>query len=394
VSIPVQQGGWAVSIDVRCLSNMVSVQIELPVRVAPGRAPLMWRQVGQLNQGLRFPGFCYTASDARLVYRIAHRFDQNLPSPMVLMDLAQTCISTSIAALPELAGAAVGPHASGDVVRWLEPQRVIPIAGQSIAADPLSDPLRDVLPAVSQHQSPTGLDWQKLAITGLLGRLHREMTSPWLAAGWTLVLQNDRCIGAWRDGRAFVLGSTRLSVGDWSVLQPVLQRDSISVVCRTGSGPDARLSKSGLLCVDEWVLVHRSLARLPRPDGDLSLAPVSPCLPLPELAALVPEVPANIGGGSWVLILSNGVPIGLALVHTDPVEGVGSLGFFGLSPKVRGRGIGARCHRLLLFALSGYGCREYTDGTSSDNHTMLKVFVENDCSESRRIRTYRRSSAG
>ncbi len=382
LSMAADRGAWGGRLSVRwSASGLVTLELPLPFAVAPDRERPVLRAIASLNSGLRLPGFELTRRSLR--FRTVAPIGAGPLSLRLLLDLAQTCIDTASSALPALAAAALGPQAEGPVRGWLEGSPSGP-ALQDRLADSLSDGLHGA-------SRPVALDWDRLAVTGLLGRMAVDPFSAWLDDDRALVLVGDRCLGVGHGERAWALGDAAVESGGWAALDAALAIPTAKVLLRVGPGTsatEAALSQRGFELKDEQVLVERRLDAVPVPDEGLRLVPVVPTTPLPELARIVPELAATTCAGTWFVLQADGQVAGLALLRTDPVEGQGSLGFFGLAPAMRGRGLGRSCHRLVLFALRGLGCSSYRDATAATNLAMLRVFQANGCSVQGRVRWY------
>jgi ribosomal protein S18 acetylase RimI-like enzyme len=108
------------------------------------------------------------------------------------------------------------------------------------------------------------------------------------------------------------------------------------------------------------------------PNRDLSRDPVVVLQELGERFA------GAIDLGAWLAVSSGGVPIGVVMPQLLP-DGTGTMAFVGVLRGARGRGMGARLHRLGLAALQERGVTRYRDMTDVTNHPMRRVFRENGC---------------
>ncbi|MFT5586334.1 MAG: hypothetical protein ACI9VR_003931, partial [Cognaticolwellia sp.] len=266
----------------------------MPFRVSPDRDGPTWKQIGLLNAELQIGGFTFSPQDRTLRFKAALPVASDSVPVQLLLDMAQTCLNTSSRAMPVLAAAAIGHHASAPVQAWL----FAPIQPAGRLSDSLFDPL-----AKTTGPRAKPLDWTQLSVEGVLGRIMLDPFTAWLAGNWVLILVNERCVGVWSDGRAWALGEDGILKGDWDILDGYLQL-GCQVVHRAGLAfvTGQNLAERGLELKTERILIGRALDGLRPPDENLRLVSVVPGVPLPELALIVPELPAMTSTGTWMII--------------------------------------------------------------------------------------------
>jgi RimJ/RimL family protein N-acetyltransferase len=84
-------------------------------------------------------------------------------------------------------------------------------------------------------------------------------------------------------------------------------------------------------------------------------------------------------GGGWRVACHEGAPVGVVHVQWAEEPGAASLGFLGILPAHRRRGLGAALHASALQLLSSLGVRAYRDATDVRNRAMRAVFFWNGC---------------
>lgn len=137
----------------------------------------------------------------------------------------------------------------------------------------------------------------------------------------------------------------------------------------------AALDARGFTGSDLWRYMHRPLADLP---------------PRPDLALTSP--PAQRGG--WELV----TPDGAGRVEvTDPVGGVGLIGWLGVDEDARGRGLGAALLVAALWQLTEHGATDavlYVDddepGTERDRRAANRLYDRTGFREVDRLHSYTR----
>jgi GNAT superfamily N-acetyltransferase len=80
----------------------------------------------------------------------------------------------------------------------------------------------------------------------------------------------------------------------------------------------------------------------------------------------------------WRIAYHRGEPAGVALV-IDAGGGLGTLGYIGLLPALRGRGLGHALHAEALWLMRSSGLVRYEDGTGVDNGPMRAIFEDAGC---------------
>lgn len=80
-----------------------------------------------------------------------------------------------------------------------------------------------------------------------------------------------------------------------------------------------------------------------------------------------------------------GKPACVLVLRVDPSSGWSTVSYLGVRPEFRGRGIGAQAHRHAFSVIRALGGTLYHDGTSDENHAMIRLFKAHGCIESERI---------
>jgi GNAT superfamily N-acetyltransferase len=80
-----------------------------------------------------------------------------------------------------------------------------------------------------------------------------------------------------------------------------------------------------------------------------------------------------------------GVPVCVLVLRVDPSSGWSTVAYLGVRPEYRGCGIGAQAHRHAFSVIRALGGTLYHDGTSDENHAMIRLFKAHGCIESERI---------
>lgn len=80
----------------------------------------------------------------------------------------------------------------------------------------------------------------------------------------------------------------------------------------------------------------------------------------------------------WRVAYFRGNPAGVALVN-DIGTGTGTLGYIGLLPELRGRGLGHALHAEALWLMRLSGLERYEDATAYDNAPMRSIFASAAC---------------
>jgi len=73
------------------------------------------------------------------------------------------------------------------------------------------------------------------------------------------------------------------------------------------------------------------------------------------------------------------------LAEVEPRDGWSTLSYFGVTPAVRGRGLGLAAHRHGMEMLRAMGGKLYHGGCSLENAAMIRVFRKNGCREFARM---------
>jgi ribosomal protein S18 acetylase RimI-like enzyme len=100
------------------------------------------------------------------------------------------------------------------------------------------------------------------------------------------------------------------------------------------------------------------------------------CLKAAELASFLDHGVDRRAG--WRIARLRDQQVGVANLRVDE-PGVASLGFMGLAPAWRGRGLGAALHAAALRDLAAQGAGHYRDATDVRNRAMRSVFFWNGC---------------
>jgi GNAT superfamily N-acetyltransferase len=80
----------------------------------------------------------------------------------------------------------------------------------------------------------------------------------------------------------------------------------------------------------------------------------------------------------WRVAYYTGDPAGVVLVN-DTGSGTGTLGYIGLVPELRGRGLGRALHAEALWLMRSSGLERYEDATGYDNVPMRAIFAGAGC---------------
>jgi len=84
----------------------------------------------------------------------------------------------------------------------------------------------------------------------------------------------------------------------------------------------------------------------------------------------------------------DGLDAAFLLAEVDPERGWSTLSYFGVTPEVRGRGLGIAAHRHGFTMMRAMGGKLYHGGCSAENQAMIRIFAANGCREFARMREW------
>lgn len=336
--------------------TLLNLVLPLPFSINPDRRTQVAVSMAQLNAGLHLRGFTWDPEFPVVLYIVTVVVPPHGLYGPDLLKIMSTCIETVWEALPELAGACLGPH------------------------------------AIAQTDTP---DWARLRVLGLLGRASPPLESEWhqrravLSVADKVVAliekdptQSDRLTAWW-------LSDARCERGDVAALERALSERGQPTVARHAVGADTplieqALEQLGLSLRWELILAQRALVELPEPERPLTLKPA-----VPDDDAMIGAIledahqrgaqtippPWAPAGSQWWVAWVGSERVGCVLTWADAPQDVGGIGFISVTPDARGRGLGHALHRSALHALRAQGCSTYIDAVDVKNASMLRVFA-------------------
>lgn len=83
---------------------------------------------------------------------------------------------------------------------------------------------------------------------------------------------------------------------------------------------------------------------------------------------------------SCIAVYKDNQPTGVVMPHIEPgTTSEGRLFYFGLVPKMRGKGLSQPLHHYALHVLKGMGATYYIGSTHISNTPMIRTFKKNNC---------------